>query len=81
MAYYLYILKSESNNRSYIGHTADLQRRLWEHNIGKSLSTRGKGPWKLVYHEEFQTRPEAVQREMHFKSVDGRIELNSKGIL
>ncbi|HBZ01203.1 MAG TPA: endonuclease [candidate division Zixibacteria bacterium] len=64
-----------------MGHTADLQRRLWEHNIGKSLSTRGKGRWELVFHEEFPTRPEAVQREMHFISVDGRIELKSKGIL
>jgi putative endonuclease len=81
MPYSLYILKSESTSLSYVGQTANLQKRLWEHNNGKSLSTRKKGPWKLSYHEEFQMRSEAVLREKYFKSVEGRMELKSRGIL
>jgi putative endonuclease len=81
MTYHVYILKSESSNKSYIGQTANLEKRLWEHNNGKSLSTRRKSPWKLVYSEEFQTRSDAVMRESYFKTVDGRMELKSKGIL
>ncbi|TAL78417.1 MAG: hypothetical protein EPN88_02165 [Bacteroidetes bacterium] len=46
MSFYVYILKSESTENSYVGHTKDLQRRLEEHNNGKSLSTRKKRLWE-----------------------------------
>jgi putative endonuclease len=81
MPYFVYILKSESTGTSYIGHTSNLEKRLIEHNNGKSISTRKKRPWKLIYQEEYQTRSEAVQRERYFKSVQGRLELKAKGIL
>jgi putative endonuclease len=81
MPYFIYILKSESTGSSYVGHTSNLEKRLVEHNYGKSLSTRGKRPWRLVYNEEYATRSEAVSRERYFKSVKGRLELRAKGIL
>ena len=81
MPFNVYVLKSEKSGRSYIGHTADLPKRLVEHTIGKSKATRGKGPWRLVYHEEFVTRAEAVARERYFKTVEGRSELKERGIL
>jgi putative endonuclease len=81
MPYFVYVLKSEKTGTSYVGHTADLEKRLVEHNNGKSLSTRNKRPVKLVYQEEYQTRSEAISREKYFKSVKGRIELKARGIL
>ena len=63
------------------GHTSNLSKRLVEHNNGKSLSTRSKGPWKLVYQEEYSSRAEAASRERYFKSVEGRLELKTKRIL
>jgi len=81
MPCFVYVLKSESTGSSYVGHTADLEKRLIEHNNSKSLSTRGKKPWKLVYKEEYTTRSEATLRERYFKSVKGRLELKGKGIL
>jgi len=81
MPYFTYILKSESTGSSYVGHTANLEKRLIEHNNGKSLSTKGKRPWRLVYKEEYTTRSGAASREMYFKSVEGRLELKAKGIL
>ena len=80
MGFYVYVLKSDSG-RSYIGHSKDLDNRVAEHNSGKSKATRGKGPWKLVYSEKFDTRSEAVMRERYFKTVAGRIELRAKGLL
>ena len=80
MPYFVYVLKSEITETSYVGHTSSLEKRLVEHNNGKSLSTRGKRPWRLVYKEEFPTRSKAVSRERHFKSVEGRLELKAKGI-
>jgi putative endonuclease len=81
MPFFVYVLKSESNDSSYVGHTANLQKRLIEHNSGKSLPTRGKRPWRLIYKEEHATRSEAASRERYFKSVKGRLELKAKGIL
>jgi putative endonuclease len=81
MPFFIYVLKSESTNSSYVGHTCHLVKRLVEHNNGKSLSTRGKRPWRLVYKEECSTRAEAASRERYFKSVEGRLELRAKEIL
>jgi len=81
MGFSVYILKSELSGRSYIGHSKDLSKRVFEHNSGKSKATRGKGPWKLVYYEEYYTRSDASKREQYFKTVDGRIELKKNGIL
>jgi len=81
MPYFIYVLKSELTGSSYVGHTSDLEKRLIEHNNNKSLSTRGKKPWRLVSKEEYTTRSEAASREKYFKSIKGRLELKAKGIL
>jgi putative endonuclease len=81
MPYFVYILKSEVSKNSYVGHTANLEKRLLEHNNGKSMATRNKRPWKLIYHEEFQIRSEAISREKYFKSVTGRLGLKAQGII
>jgi putative endonuclease len=81
MPYFVYVLKSKITNSSYVGHTSNPEKRLVEHNNGKSSSTRGKRPWRLVYKEEFPTRSKAASRERYFKSVEGRLELREKGIL
>ncbi len=81
MPYYVYILKSKSKGTSYIGSTQDLENRLSEHNSGESKYTRGKGPWELMYHEQYSSRSEAVQRERFLKSVEGRMEFKGRGLL
>ena len=74
--YFTYILQSESTNRYYIGSTADVARRLKQHNDpqykGSKTTKRFKGPWKPVYSESFQTRAEAMLRERHVKSWKSR---------
>ena len=64
----VYILQSESTKRFYIGCTAQVHDRLAEHQRGQTLSTRGRGPWVLVYEERFPTLAEARQRERQLKS-------------
>ncbi|MCH8850302.1 MAG: GIY-YIG nuclease family protein, partial [Chloroflexi bacterium] len=44
---YVYILESVNTGRYYIGCTDDLERRLHEHNNGKSASTKAFRPWRL----------------------------------
>ena len=64
----MYILRSQTSQRFYIGSATDAEKRLVEHNRGQTPSTRGKGPWVVVYREEFQTTREARQRELQIKS-------------
>ena len=63
MPFHLYILQSETTNRFYIGQSVNLDERLAYHNANYSLSLKNRGPWKLVYTEEYATRSEAMRRE------------------
>jgi putative endonuclease len=70
--YYTYILKSEKTNKLYIGHTENLERRLFEHNSNQSKSTKNKGPWKLIFSKEFSTRSDAMKFELKLKSIKNK---------
>jgi len=70
--YYVYVLRSLLNNRLYTGYTNDLERRLEEHNSGKTKYTSYTGPYKLIYKETYTTRLEAARRERFLKSGKGR---------
>ena len=66
------------DGRLYKGHTKNIDKRIKEHNSGRTISTKGYKPWKLVYFETFQTRGEAVLREKYFKTGSGREFLKEK---
>jgi len=76
MAFFVYILQSESTAEIYTGQTADLARRVAQHNdpgCRLTLHTkRRRGRWKLVYWEEYGTRAEAMRRERELKTGKGR---------
>jgi len=73
--YFVYILRSQTTGRFYTGSTSNLEARLAQHNSDKSTSTKHRGPWNLIHHEEFETLAEAVRRERYFKTGKGRDEL------
>jgi putative endonuclease len=64
----VYILQSQSNKRFYFGSAMDAEIRLVEHQRGQTRSTRGRGPWIMVYQEAFNTIVEAHHRERQLKS-------------
>jgi putative endonuclease len=66
--FYVYILKSLSTGRFYIGSTEDTVNRLTEHNSGEVKATRSYRPWTIVYTETFSTRSEAYRRERQIKA-------------
>ncbi|WP_420578672.1 GIY-YIG nuclease family protein [Ekhidna sp.] len=70
--FYAYILESIKTKSLYKGHTKDLDKRIEQHNAGRTLSTKHGIPWKLVYFESFQTKKEAILREKYFKTAAGR---------
>jgi putative endonuclease len=73
--FYVYVLQSETSKHSYTGFTTDLQHRVGQHNAGTTKSTTNRGPWKLVYEEEFSSRAEAMRREKFLKSGKGREQI------
>ena len=68
MAYWVYVLQSDSTGRYYVGQTCDLAARLARHTAGRAPATRNRGPWQLVYSEEQPTRQAAVARERQLKA-------------
>lgn len=73
--YIVYVLQSLKDKRTYLGCTHNLENRIKEHNYGEVKSTRDRGPFVLIYKEEFQDKYEAFKREKHFKSSWGRRQL------
>jgi predicted GIY-YIG superfamily endonuclease len=70
--FYVYILKSIlRSERRYIGFTTDLQKRLEEHNGGKSPHTAKYVPWKLANYFAFETADKARAFEDYLKSGSG----------
>jgi len=65
--FYVYLLQSDVDSTFYVGFTENLEQRLKQHNNGESKYTSRKIPWKLVYFENFETKSEALKRELFLK--------------
>ncbi|MBI2442742.1 MAG: GIY-YIG nuclease family protein [Candidatus Levybacteria bacterium] len=64
---YVYLLKSQKKNWTYIGSTRDLRVRFLEHNSGKVSSTKANKPFELLYYEAYQSYSLARKREVELK--------------
>ena len=73
--FYAYVLRSQKDQKLYIGHTKDLQGRLHEHNAGTVRATAHRIPFKLVHSQSFQTRSEARWQERQWKTAWGHQQL------
>jgi putative endonuclease len=76
--YYVYVLKSEVDNSWYIGYTLDLEKRIIEHNSGKTITTKRKMPWSIIYFEASKSKEDAISREKYLKSGMGRRYLKNR---
>ena len=72
MAYYVYILYSPSINQYYVGHTQNIEDRIYRHKNSGSKSTKKANDWVVKYTEEFQSRQEASLRELAIKNKKSR---------
>ena len=69
---FTYILYSDKLNKYYIGACIDIERRLYEHNIGHSTFTKTGMPWAIVHTEQYESLPEAKKRETQIKKMKSR---------
>jgi predicted GIY-YIG superfamily endonuclease len=71
--YYVYSIQSKNNpDRYYVGLTTDLERRLEEHNTGKSIHTNRYKPWNLTIYVVFSDKDKAEKFEKYLKTSSGR---------
>jgi putative endonuclease len=73
----VYAILSEMNGYIYVGMAKDAEKRLKEHNAGKSRYTRGLRPWKNLYRELQPDWKTARKREIYLKSGIGKEFLKS----
>ena len=75
---FVYILRSMKDGRFYVGMTENLEKRLSQHNSGRTKSTKGYIPWKLFFSEEYSDRISAREREKYLKSGFGKQWIKEK---
>ena len=71
--YFVYVLISLKNKKSYIGVTSKTPTiRLIEHNTSSNKWTRINKPFKIKYYESYYCKKDALHRENFLKSGIGR---------
>ena len=73
--FFVYAIKSLSEERIYVGHTQNIDIRLNYHNSGYVKSTVKYRPWKLLALQELKNKNEArwIERELK-RSREKRIK-------
>jgi len=70
----VYILRNPDLKR-YIGMTADIAKRICEHNEGKSAYTSTRGPWSLLWCSKMMSHTSALKLEKLMKKQKGGMGL------
>lgn len=66
---YTYIVRCKDNSL-YTGYTTDIKNRVNNHNNGKGAKyTKGRRPVELVYFETFESKSEALKKEIAIKKL------------
>jgi len=76
--YYVYVIKSEKDKKWYTGLTDDLRKRFREHSYNKVFSTKGRGPFEVIYYEASINREDARERGKYLKSGMGKRYLKNR---
>lgn len=79
--YVVYMLRC-GDGSLYTGITNDLDKRLLAHSSGKGAKyTRGRGPFTVVYTQQFDSKSEALKAEHNIKAMDrvSKLQLIEKG--
>jgi len=70
LAYRVYVLQNRKRRR-YIGFTENAALRVQQHNSGMTPSTRGKGPWELIWQSDRLDLTDARRLELNLKRQKG----------
>ena len=70
--FYTYLIRSIKDGQWYTGATDNLRKRFQFHNENKVVSTKGRGPFELIYYEACNNQRDAFVREKFLKSGPGK---------
>ncbi|QQG44122.1 MAG: GIY-YIG nuclease family protein [Candidatus Roizmanbacteria bacterium] len=76
--FYVYVLQSLKDKRFYIGFSADLKKRVKDHNEGRVVSTKNRRPLDLIYYEAYKFEQQARKQELFYKTGQGRRVLKTR---
>jgi putative endonuclease len=76
--HFVYVLKSLKDGNFYTGFTNNLAKRLTEHNMGLTPSTKNRTPFELIYYEACRNRIDALHRERYLKTTYGKRYLRNR---
>jgi len=65
--YFVYIIKSETTGSWYYGSSQNPHSRLIQHNANTNISTKKRGPWKLIFIRPFTNKSDALVFERQLK--------------
>ena len=71
-------MRSEKDNKFYMGFTSDLMKRFEQHNNGKVKSTRERKPLELIYFEGCLSQKDALHREIYLKTFYGKMFIHNR---
>lgn len=75
--WHIYILLCEDDSL-YTGTTNNLEKRFLAHKNGKGGKyTKAKKAVKIIYNENFETKSEALKREIEIKSWDRKKKIQA----
>ena len=69
MVFFVYLLQSygSKRNKTYVGYTNNLKKRISLHNSNKGAKATKGYKWKLIYKKKFKTRSKAMSYEYKLK--------------
>ena len=69
MHYYVYLLQSigSHKNKTYVGYTKDLKKRISLHNKGKGAKATRGYKWKIIFKKKFFSKSKAMSFEYKLK--------------
>ena len=75
--FFVYVLQSKIKDFIYVGFTANLKKRFFEHNNKEEVSTKAYAPFELIFYEAYQNEKDAKRREGYLKTTKGKTTLRS----
>jgi putative endonuclease len=76
-SYFVYILYSKKFNKFYIGQTANVERRILQHNVSEENTFTSKyRPWILKLALKVSDRSTAMKIEKYIKGRKSKIYIN-----
>ncbi len=76
--WYTYLLQNKKDKRWYTGCTEDLRKRFKQHQNNEVPSTKGRGPFTLIYYEACLNKKNSFAREQYLKSGMGKRYLKNR---